>query len=63
MAGTIFKVLVAVDDKVEAGQDVVVLESMKMEIPIQAETGGTVTAVKVEEGEFINEGGVLLTIE
>ena len=63
MAGTIFKVLVAVDDVVEAGQDVIVLESMKMEIPIQSETGGTVTEVKVEEGEFINEGGVLLTIE
>ena len=63
MAGTIFKVLVQVDDKVEPGQDVIVLESMKMEIPIQAGTAGTVTEVKVEEGEFVNEGGVLLIVE
>lgn len=63
MAGTVFKVLVKVDDQVEAGQDVIVLESMKMEIPLQAEVGGTVIAIKVEEGEFINEGGALLTIE
>jgi acetyl-CoA carboxylase biotin carboxyl carrier protein len=63
MAGTIFKVLVKVDDKVEPGQDVIVLESMKMEIPIQAETAGTVTEIKVEEGEFVNEGGVLVVLE
>ncbi len=63
MAGTIFKVLVQIDDKVELGQDVIVLESMKMEIPIQAETAGTVTEVKVKEGEFVNEGGVLVVLE
>jgi acetyl-CoA carboxylase biotin carboxyl carrier protein len=63
MAGTIFKVLVQVNDEVEPGQDVIVLESMKMEIPIQAETGGKVTEVKVTEGEFVNEGGVLLVVE
>ncbi len=63
MAGTIFKVLVKVDDKVEPGQDVIVLESMKMEIPIQAEIAGTVTEIKVEEGEFVNEGGVLVVLE
>lgn len=63
MAGTIFKVLVQVEDKVEPGQDVIILESMKMEIPIQAETAGTVTEVKVKEGEFVNEGGVLVVLE
>lgn len=63
MAGTIFKVLVQVEDKIEPGQDVIILESMKMEIPIQAETAGTVTEVKVEEGEFVNEGGVLVVLE
>ena len=63
MAGTIFKVLVDVNDTVVEGQDVIVLESMKMEIPIQSEYGGTVTEVKVQEGEFVNEGGVLLTLE
>jgi acetyl-CoA carboxylase biotin carboxyl carrier protein len=63
MAGTIFKVLVAVGDEVEAGQDVIILESMKMEIPFQAEVGGKVTTVIVEEGQFVNEGEVLLTTE
>ena len=63
MAGTIFKVLVQVDDKVEPGQDVIILESMKMEIPIQAEAAGTVIEVKVKEGEFVNESGVLVVLE
>jgi acetyl-CoA carboxylase biotin carboxyl carrier protein len=63
MAGTIFKVLVQAGDEVQPGQDVIVLESMKMEIPIQAEVGGTVTEVRVEEGEFVNEGGLLLTLD
>ncbi len=63
MAGTIFKVLVQVEDKVEPGQDVIILESMKMEIPIQAEATGTVKEVKVEVGEFVNEGGVLVVLE
>ncbi|MCK5251487.1 MAG: acetyl-CoA carboxylase biotin carboxyl carrier protein subunit [Thermoplasmata archaeon] len=63
MAGTIFKVLVAAGDEVEAGQDVIVLESMKMEIPLQAEVGGKVTTVNVEEGQFVNEGEILLVTE
>ncbi len=63
MAGTIFKVLVAAGDDVEAGQDVIVLESMKMEIPLQTEVGGKVTAVNVEEGQFVNEGEILLVTE
>ncbi len=63
MAGTVFKVLVQVNDRIEPGQDVIVLESMKMEIPILSDVEGTVTVIKVEEGEFVNEGGVLLEIE
>ena len=63
MAGTIFKVLVQKDDQVQTGQDVIVLESMKMEIPLQAETSGTVSQVHVEEGQFVNEGDPLLIID
>lgn len=63
MAGTIFKVLVAAGDEVSVGQDVIVLESMKMEIPLQAEASGTVSAVNVAEGQFVNEGDVLLTMD
>ena len=57
MAGTVLQVLVQPGDRVEAGQDVVMLESMKMEVPIQAESSGTVSQVKVEVGSFVNEGG------
>jgi acetyl-CoA carboxylase biotin carboxyl carrier protein len=63
MAGTVLQVLVQPGDRVEAGQDVVVLESMKMEVPIQSEISGTVSGVKVETGSFVNEGDVLIELE
>lgn len=63
MAGNVWKVLVKVGDQVEEGQDVVILESMKMEIPIAAEFDGTVKEVKVIEGDFVNEGDVIVEIE
>jgi acetyl-CoA carboxylase biotin carboxyl carrier protein len=63
MAGSVWKVLVQVGDQVEEGQDVVILESMKMEIPIAAEIDGTVKEVKVAEGEFVNEGDVIVVVE
>jgi len=63
MAGNVWKVLVKPGDTVEEGQDVVILESMKMEIPIAADFGGTVVEVKAEEGGFVNEGDVLVVIE
>ncbi|MDM5327716.1 acetyl-CoA carboxylase biotin carboxyl carrier protein subunit [Neobacillus sp. CF12] len=63
MAGSVWKVLVQVGDQVEAGQDVVILESMKMEIPIEAELSGTVKEVKVAEGDFVNEGDIIVEVE
>ena len=63
MAGNLWKVLVKVGDTVEDGQDVVILESMKMEIPIAADFGGKVVEVRAEEGGFVNEGDVLVVIE
>ncbi|MBM7097385.1 MULTISPECIES: acetyl-CoA carboxylase biotin carboxyl carrier protein subunit [Alteribacter] len=63
MAGNVWKVQVAAGDEVTAGQEVVILESMKMEIPITAEEDGTVEEVKVEEGSFVNEDDVLLTLK
>ena len=63
MAGTVARLLVGEGDVVTVGQDVVILESMKMEIAIQAEAGGRVKAVKVSEGEFVDEGGILLELE
>ncbi|MBM7602285.1 acetyl-CoA carboxylase biotin carboxyl carrier protein [Metabacillus crassostreae] len=63
MAGSVWKVLIGVGDQVEEGQDVVILESMKMEIPIAAEVSGTVKAVHINEGDFVNEDDVLVEIE
>ena len=63
MAGTVARVLVAPGDMVQVGQDVVILESMKMEIAVQAELGGRVRAVQVSVGEFVDEGNGLLELE
>jgi acetyl-CoA/propionyl-CoA carboxylase biotin carboxyl carrier protein len=63
MQGTIVKVLVAEGDTVEAGQAVLVLEAMKMENHINAETSGTVREVRVTEGDTVGTGDVLVVIE
>lgn len=63
MTGTVWKILVAVGEQVEIGQEVIILESMKMEIPIQAEKGGRVKKIWVEEGSFVREDGVLIELE
>jgi acetyl-CoA carboxylase biotin carboxyl carrier protein len=63
MAGSVWKIVVSVGDQVEEGQDVVILESMKMEIPIAAESSGLVKQIFVQEGDFVNEGDVLLELE
>ncbi len=63
LAGVVFKVLVAPGDMVAVGQEVVRLESMKMEIPVETEEGGTVREVVVSEGDFVNEGDPLVIIE
>ncbi len=63
MSGTVWKVLVEVGQSVEAGQDVLILESMKMEIPHQAEVAGTVTEIKAPPETFVNEGDVMVVID
>ena len=63
MAGNAWKVLVKPGDQVTEGQDVVILESMKMEIPISAESSGTIKEVKINEGDFVNEGDILVELE
>jgi len=62
MAGNVWKILVNIGDNVEEGQNVVILESMKMEIHIIAEANGTVKEIKTNEGEFVNEGDVLIEL-
>ncbi len=63
VAGSVWKIEVAVGDTVEADQDLVILESMKMEIPASAPQGGMVRKILVEQGEAIAEGQGLLIIE
>jgi acetyl-CoA/propionyl-CoA carboxylase biotin carboxyl carrier protein len=62
MQGTIVKVLVAVGDTVEVGQPVTVLEAMKMENNIVAETSGTVTEIRVQPGDSVGAGDVVVVI-
>ncbi|HSF30210.1 MAG TPA: acetyl-CoA carboxylase biotin carboxyl carrier protein subunit [Candidatus Tectomicrobia bacterium] len=63
MAGTVSRLLVQAGDAVTSGQEVVILESMKMEIAVQAEEGGRVRAVRVSEGTFVDEGSVLFELD
>ncbi|WP_416731439.1 acetyl-CoA carboxylase biotin carboxyl carrier protein subunit [Fictibacillus sp. JL2B1089] len=63
MAGTVWQVLVSEGDEVAAGQTVIILESMKMEIPVDAVDAGTVENIKFASGDFVNEGDVLVTLK
>ncbi len=62
LAGVVFKVLVKPGDMVSTGQEVVRLESMKMEIPLESEAAGVVEEVLVKEGDFVNEGDPLVIL-
>ena len=63
MAGNVFKVLVKAGDTVSPNEEVVILESMKMEIPITVDSKVIIKHVKVNEGDFVNEGDVLIELE
>ncbi|MGH9183899.1 MAG: biotin/lipoyl-containing protein, partial [Acidimicrobiales bacterium] len=62
MQGVVVAVLVAVGDRVEAGQAVAVLEAMKMENQMTVGHGGTVTEIRVEPGQSVGTGDVLMVI-
>jgi acetyl-CoA carboxylase biotin carboxyl carrier protein len=62
ITGTVWRVLVAVGDTVSEGDEVVILESMKMEMPVEAEAEGTVTAIVCAEGQSVNEGDALVEL-
>jgi len=63
MAGTGFTVNVKESEEISVGQTVMVLESMKMEIPVEAEVAGKVATINAQVGDFVNEGDVLVTFE
>ncbi|HZU66273.1 MAG TPA: biotin/lipoyl-containing protein [Ktedonobacteraceae bacterium] len=63
MAGVVLEFLVKPGEQISVDQDVVMLESMKMQIPVQSTVNGTVKTLKANEGDFVNEGDVLLEVE
>ena len=62
VAGSIWKIEVAVGQKVAQGDALIIIESMKMEIPVEAPAGGTVTEIRVAEGERIDEGAIVVVL-
>jgi acetyl-CoA carboxylase biotin carboxyl carrier protein len=63
ITGTVWKVEVAVGDTVAEGDAVVILESMKMEMPVEAEDPGTVSEIRCSEGQSVSEGDVLVVLD
>jgi len=63
MVATVWKVLVQPGQRVEADEDLVILESMKMEIPVAAPSAGTVASVHVTEGSSVAEDDLLVVLE
>jgi acetyl-CoA carboxylase biotin carboxyl carrier protein len=63
ITGTIWKIKAAPGDAVEEGDTLIIIESMKMEMPIEAQDPGTVKEVRCKEGQPVTEGDVLMTID
>ena len=63
ITGTVWKIEVGVGDEVDEGDTVAILESMKMEMPVEAEEAGTVSEILVEEGQSVQEGDALVVLE
>jgi acetyl-CoA carboxylase biotin carboxyl carrier protein len=63
ITGTVWKIEVQVGQEVEEGDTLVILESMKMEMPVEAEDEGKVREIVVEEGQSVSEGDTLVVLE
>jgi acetyl-CoA carboxylase biotin carboxyl carrier protein len=63
ITGTVWKIEVEVGDAVQEGDAVVILESMKMEMPVEAEDPGVVTQILCTEGQSVSEGDPLVVLE
>ena len=62
ITGTVWKIEVNVGDEVQEGDTIIILESMKMEMPVEAAASGSITEIRVTEGAAVNEGDVLAVI-
>jgi acetyl-CoA carboxylase biotin carboxyl carrier protein len=63
ITGTIFKIETQVGAQVSEGDVLVIIESMKMEMPVEAPSAGRIAEIVVEEGQSVEEGDVLLKLE
>jgi acetyl-CoA carboxylase biotin carboxyl carrier protein len=63
ITGTVWKIEVKLGDSVASEQTLVILESMKMEMPVEAPSAGRVSKIVVTEGQAVEEGDVLLELE
>ena len=63
ITGTVWKIECEVGQEITEGDTVVILESMKMEMPVEAEDDGTVAEIKCQEGQSVSEGDTLVVLE
>lgn len=63
VTGTVWKIQVQVGDSVVEGQTLVILESMKMEMPVEAPNAGKVSQVHVAESQSVEDGDLLVTLD
>jgi len=63
ITGTVWKIECEIGQKVDEGDTLVILESMKMEMPVEAEDPGTVKQIVCEEGQSVSEGDTLVVLE
>ena len=63
ITGTVWKIEKKVGDEVASGDILVIIESMKMEMPVEAPDGGKVKEIRCQEGQPVNEGDVLVVLE
>ena len=63
ITGVVFQITSKVGDSLAAGDPVIVLESMKMEIPVEAPRAGTVKEIKVAEGQTVQEGDTIAVLD
>jgi acetyl-CoA carboxylase biotin carboxyl carrier protein len=62
ITGTVWKIEKQVGETVSEGDTIVILESMKMEMPVEAPSAGTISEIRVSEGSPVNEGDVIAVI-
>jgi acetyl-CoA carboxylase biotin carboxyl carrier protein len=63
ITGTVWKIECEVGQAIDEGDTLVILESMKMEMPVEAEDAGTVAEIRCEEGQPVSEGDTLVVLE